>query len=142
MPIVVLPNLTIPDEDLKFETGTASGPGGQNVNKVETRVTLLFDLEHSASVTASQRARLHEQLSTRISKDGILRVVSQKERSQSGNRRLVVERFIEILREALFVERKRRPTRATRGSVRRRLEQKKQRSDIKKGRSRRYGRDA
>lgn len=134
--IEITPTLSIPDDELTFETGPSSGPGGQNVNKVETRVTLLFDLAASPSLDDEQRALITEALATRINRHGVLRVSSQRHRSQAANREEVVERFADLLRQALTRDPERRPTRKPRAVARRRLKAKRQRSQTKKLRSR------
>jgi len=85
--VVVSDTLEIPDSELSFVTSRSSGPGGQNVNKVDTRVTLLFDVAQSPSLSEAQRALLLERLPGRINKEGVMRVVSQRHRTQSANRR-------------------------------------------------------
>jgi ribosome-associated protein len=109
-------DLTIPDEELTFKTSRSSGPGGQNVNKVESRVTLLFDLEGSPSLTEEQKRLLHTRLSSRINKEGVLRVVSQKHRTQAANRASASERFAELVAEALVEHASRRPTKVSRAA--------------------------
>ncbi len=129
-------DISIADAELTFQASRSSGPGGQNVNKVSTRITLRFDLDGSPSLDADQKALIRRRLSNRINKDGILSVSAQRERSQSANRDAATERFGELLRKALQVdpERRRRGTPAR--SKRRRLEKKRQRSRLKQGRSR------
>lgn len=106
------------------------------MNKLNTRVTLRFDVTGSPSLSDDQRGRILERLPTRISREGILRVVSQKHRTQKMNREAATERFVELLREALV----RRPPRKKRGIPagvkRRRLEDKRRRSQTKAGRTR------
>src|SRR5689334_3487744 len=97
-------DLEIPDEELSFATARSGGPGGQNVNKLETKVILRFDLASSPSLTDEQKARLGERLATRITKDGILQVASQRHRTQAANREAAVERFAELLAEGLREE--------------------------------------
>jgi ribosome-associated protein len=126
--------LEIPDGELRFVTSRSSGPGGQNVNKVETRVTLLFDTAGSPTLSEDQRRRIAERLAGRIGRDGVLRVTAQRHRSQSANRELVVERFRELLREALARRKPRRPTRPSAAAERRRLEEKRRRSEVKRRR--------
>lgn len=121
--------------ELRFAYSRSSGPGGQNVNRVETRVTLLFDVDVSSSLTESQKLRIHERLATRINKDGVLRVVSQRFRTREANRRAAMERFDELLAQALRYERPRRKTRVSRAVKRRRIESKRQRGEIKRSRS-------
>jgi ribosome-associated protein len=134
--VELAPGLAVPDSELTFETSTSSGPGGQNVNKVETRVTLLWDLTASPSLSDEQRGRLTDRLASRLTKDGVLRVTSQRHRSQSANREDTVERLRELVAEALKPRRKRRKTKVSRSAKRRRLEAKKRRSEVKKGRGR------
>jgi ribosome-associated protein len=126
--------LTIPDDELSFEFSRSGGPGGQNVNKVSTKVTLLFDVAGSTSLTDDQRSRIEIRLSTRITKTGVLRVTSQKHRTQRANREAAVERFSELLREALRRKRPRRRTKPTRAAKERRIQEKKQRGELKRRR--------
>ncbi len=112
----------------------SSGPGGQNVNKVNTRVELLFDFERCAELTAAQRSLIRRRLERRLSADGRLRVVCQAGRTQAANRVLAGERLLELLAGALHVEKPRRATRPTRGSQVRRLSEKRRRGDVKRQR--------
>jgi ribosome-associated protein len=127
--------LAIPDEEVTFATSRSGGPGGQNVNKLETRVTLRFDLAGSPSLSEEQKARLRERLATRITKDGVLQVSSQKHRSQGANRDAAVERFAELLRENLREEPPRKKTRPSRAAKARRLDEKRRQSQRKRERS-------
>lgn len=127
--------LAIPDEEVAFTTSRSGGPGGQNVNKLETRVTLRFDLAGSAALSEEQKARLRERLATRITRDGILQVTSQRHRTQAANREAAVERFAELLRENLREEPPRKKTRPSRAAKARRLEGKRRRSQRKRERS-------
>ena len=129
--LIVNPELTIPRSELRFETSRSSGPGGQNVNKVETRVTLLFDLEGSQSLTAGQKERLTRRLAGRINRAGLVRVVSQRHRTQAANRKASEERFVELVRDALERRKTRRPTRKPKRAERARLEDKRKRSQVK-----------
>ncbi len=126
--------LTIPDEELSFEFSRSGGPGGQNVNKVSTKATLLFDVASSPSLTDEQRSRIMSRLRTRITKAGILRVTSQRHRTQRANREAALERFAELIREALRRKRPRRRTRVPRAARERRLQEKKRRGDLKRRR--------
>ena len=132
--IEIMPGVSISEDELHFDASRSGGPGGQNVNKVSTRVTLTFDIHASAALSGDQKRTVLQKLSGRINKEGILRVISQTTRSQEMNRTDAVERFSELLREALTPQRKRVKTRITRAAHARRIEEKKKRSLIKKGR--------
>jgi len=127
--------LTIPDDELSFEFSRSSGPGGQNVNKVSTKVTLLFDVVGSPSLTDEQRSRITSRLGTRITKTGLLRITSQRHRSQRANREATVEKFSELVREALQQQRPRRRTHVPRTARERRIQEKKRRGELKRRRS-------
>jgi ribosome-associated protein len=129
--------LSIPDEELRFTASHSSGPGGQNVNKVSTRVTLWFDVINSPNLSQEQKELITGRLGSRISKEGVLRVISQQTRSQMANREAAVERFVELLQFALKQAPIRKKTRVSRGAKLRRLEEKKQHSILKHGRSKR-----
>ncbi|HET9212181.1 MAG TPA: alternative ribosome rescue aminoacyl-tRNA hydrolase ArfB [Thermoanaerobaculia bacterium] len=133
--------LAIPDEEVTFATSRSGGPGGQNVNKLETRVTLRFDLAGSPSLSEEQKARLRERLATRITRDGVLQVSSQRHRSQGANREAAVERFAELLRENLREEPPRKKTRPSRAAKARRLDEKRRQSQRKRERSARIPAD-
>ena len=133
--IEITPDVAIGDEEIAFQASRSGGPGGQNVNKVATRVTLFFDVAGSPSLTEEQKARVGERLATRISKEGVLRVVSQRHRSQSANREEALERLVELLRWALSEEPPRKPTRPSREARRRRVEEKKRHGAKKRKRS-------
>ena len=127
-------DLDIPEEELGFKTSRSSGPGGQNVNKVESRVTLLFDLDGSPSLSDEQKLLLRSRLSSRVNKEGVLRVVAQKHRTQAANRETARERFAEIVAEALVERAPRKPTRVSRTVKKRRVEQKRRRGELKRRR--------
>ncbi len=122
--IEIVPGLAIPDSELAFAASRSGGPGGQNVNKVATKVTLTFDVAASPSLTDAQRTRILARLATRIGKDGVLRVVSQRHRTQGANRAAALERFVELLRGALAEEAPRVPTRPSRAARQRRVAEK------------------
>ncbi len=131
----VTEDLEIADGELAFTTSRSSGPGGQNVNKVNTRVTLLFDLEASASLSAQQRELLRHRLPGRINKDGVLRVASQRHRTQLANRDAAVERFVELVRAALTEEPERVPVVPSDQTKKRRLQAKRRRGRLKRERA-------
>lgn len=135
--IEVTRGVTIADGEVLFATSRSGGPGGQNVNKVETRVTLFFDLAGSASLSEAEKQRIRSRLATRISKDGVLRVVAQQHRTQHANREEALRRFVALLQGALAEARPRKATRATAASRERRLAAKKLRSRLKERRAER-----
>ena len=121
-------DLEIDDGELRFEFARSGGPGGQNVNKVETKVRLLFDVTHSPSLTGDQRSQIERRLATRISKAGILHVSSQRHRTREANRKATVEKFVELVAGALANDEPRVRTRIPKAQRRRRLESKRQKS--------------
>ena len=126
----------IDEAELRFEFARSSGPGGQNVNKVETKVRLLFDLGTTPSLSAEQRARIEERLATRITKLGVLHVTSQRHRSREANRRATLERFAELIAGALEEEEPRVRTRTPKIQRKHRLDSKRRQSQKKALRSR------
>lgn len=124
-------NLSLPPSELKFRTTRSGGPGGQNVNKLETRVQLEFDVKHSPSLSEEQRAAILENLKSRIDTRGVLRIVSQESRSQWTNRKLVLEKLAVLLRQALKPKKKRKATMPPSHAHEKRLLSKKQRGEKK-----------
>jgi ribosome-associated protein len=123
--IRVTRTVAIPVSEIELRFSRSSGPGGQHAQKTETRVEAVFDVEASSALTPAQKARV-------VRKAGpLLRAIAQDERSQSRNRELAIDRLVAALRDALRVERRRRPTRPTAASRERRLEQKRRRSTTK-----------
>jgi ribosome-associated protein len=124
--IRVTRSVTIPRSEIELRFSRSSGPGGQHAQKTESRVEAVFDVEGSSGLSDRQKQRV-------VARSGpILRAIAQDERSQWRNRELAVERLVEQLRTALKVERPRRPTKPTRKSQERRLEQKRRRGEIKR----------
>ena len=121
--------------ELCYSTSRSSGPGGQNVNKVNTKVELRFDVKHSSLLTDQEKDLIFSKLMNRITNEGELVLASQSERTQLMNKKAVTEKFYEIISKALTIQKKRRPTGATLASKLRRLERKKIRGFIKKNRS-------
>ncbi|NDV18540.1 aminoacyl-tRNA hydrolase [Pseudodesulfovibrio sp. JC047] len=124
-------SISIPYEEIRFITSRSSGPGGQHVNTADTRVTLFFNVEKSSSLTQLQKVAVTGKLRRRVDKRGVLRVTSQKFRSQKSNKDSAIERFIELMQWALKPVIPRRKTAVPRSSKRRRLERKKQTSQRK-----------
>src|SRR3954466_5377236 len=124
--IRVTRSVTIPRSEIELRFSRSSGPGGQHAQRSESRVEAVFDVEASQSLSETQKRRV-------VRKAGpVLRAVAQDERSQWRNRELAVERVVEALREALRVERPRRPTKPSRESQRRRIDEKKRRGQTKR----------
>ncbi len=133
--IEITKDIFINEDKLVFKASRSSGPGGQNVNKVNTRVTLFFDVSGCETLSDMQKQRIFTRLSTRADKDGVIRVVSQKFRAQNANRRAAVERLQELLRAALKTKPVRKKTKVPEHARLRRLEEKKQRSILKRQRA-------
>jgi ribosome-associated protein len=124
--IRVTRSVTLPADEIELRFSRSSGPGGQHAQRSETRVEALFDVEASSALTAVQKRRV-------VARAGpVLRAIAQDERSQWRNRELAVERLVASLREALRVQRPRRPTKPTAASRERRLTDKRQRSETKR----------
>lgn len=130
----ITPALSVPLAELRFTFSRSSGKGGQHVNKVNSRVTLWFDLEASTSFTPAQKQRIRERLGGRINKQGLLQLDADRRRSQAANRDDALTRFASLLRAALHVEKKRRKTKPSQGAKKRRLKRKKQRGQLKQQR--------
>ena len=133
--ITIKNGIVIPEDDLVYRASRSGGPGGQNVNKVNTRITLFFDVANCKSLSAEQKRRILDQLKTRASKDGVVRVVSQRHRTQRANRDAATERLVELLQQVFTIKPVRKKTRVPYSSKQKRLDEKKRRSTIKKLRS-------
>lgn len=127
--------ILISEEELVFKFSRGGGPGGQNVNKVNTRVTVLFDAANSRSFSNEQKEQILRRLASRADKDGVIRVVSQQYRTQKANRDAAVERLEELLRGALKKKKIRKKTRVPEAARRERLEKKKRRGFLKRQRA-------
>ena len=132
----VTDTVTIPMAELQFHFSRSGGPGGQHVNRTATQVELTFDVQRSASLDESQRARLLNKLKSAIDSRGVLHLTCQTTRSQSRNRAEVIERFQRLLRQALHVPKPRRPTRPGRAAAERRLQAKRRVGVLKQDRRR------
>jgi ribosome-associated protein len=134
-PLTINDRLSLPEEELVFTASRSGGPGGQNVNKVSSRVTLWFDVLASPSLSDEEKQRLLQKLPTRINKEGRLWVTAQQSRSQADNRELAKKRLVELLQEALFKPRPRWKTRVPRRVREGRLTEKKKHGQLKAVRS-------
>jgi ribosome-associated protein len=121
----------IDESELRFAYSRSSGPGGQNVNKLNTRVELFFDVAGSTSLGEVQKRQIRGKLANRIDKDGVLRVVSQRYRTQKGNQIDAVEKFREQIKSALAKKRRRIPTKVPRRVKEKRLKRKNIKSEKK-----------
>jgi ribosome-associated protein len=139
--IEVADGIFISEDELVFKVSRSSGPGGQNVNKVNTRVTLMLDVANCNSFNDEQKQRILEHLATRANKAGILRIVSQKFRTQKANRKTAIERLCRLLSEALETHPVRKKTKVPKWAYQRRLEEKKRRSLLKQQRAKRRPED-
>ena len=124
------------ESEFIFATSRSGGPGGQNVNKVNTKVELRFSVKDSVILTNDEKIKIFSHLKTRINKDGELIVVAQSERSQLKNKSVAIDTFYKLLTIALRTVKKRKPTRPTRTSIEKRLQQKKDRGRVKESRGR------
>ncbi|PVY39959.1 alternative ribosome rescue aminoacyl-tRNA hydrolase ArfB [Pontibacter virosus] len=122
------------ERELSFQASRSGGAGGQNVNKVASKVELRFHVSDSELLTDEEKVLVQEKLASRINNEGFLHLMCQAERSQLQNKEQCIERFYELIRQALTRQKKRKATKPTRASVRKRLESKRRQSDKKASR--------
>jgi len=130
--IRVTDHISIDEREIEESFVRASGPGGQNVNKLATAVQLRFNVRGSPSLPAEVRARLERLAGTRITRDGVLVIIAQRHRTQGRNREDALDRLVDLVRRAAVAPRLRRPTRPTAAARRRRVEAKKHRAGVKR----------
>ena len=135
--IKITNDISIREDELIFKASRSGGPGGQNVNKVNTRITLLFDVANCGSLSDVQKQLILTRLATRTDKNGLIRVVSQKFRTQKANRIAAIERLCELLRNALKTKPARKKTKVPFIAKQQRLEKKRRRSLLKQQRAKR-----
>lgn len=133
--IKIKDGIVIGEDELSFTFSRSSKPGGQNVNKISSRVTLLFDVANSPSLSAEHKNQIMTLLRTRVNKKGVLRIVSQRHRSQAANREAAIERFVELLQESLKPVKSRKKIRISLAAKKRLLNGKKRRSRLKQERA-------
>lgn len=129
--IRVTPKISIDEREVEESFVRASGPGGQNVNKLSTAVQLRFDVRHSPSLPPEVAARLEKLAGSRLTRAGVLVITAQRHRTQAANRQDALDRLLDLIRRAAVAPAPRRPTRPTAASRERRIESKKRRAGIK-----------
>jgi ribosome-associated protein len=120
--------------EITFTTSRSSGPGGQNVNKVNTRVTLWFDVAQSQVLTEEEKQMILKKLATKLTTEGVLQLISQDKRSQLQNKEAAVDKFEKLLAQAFLMKKARKATKPSKGAVQKRIKKKKQHSEKKKWR--------
>jgi ribosome-associated protein len=124
--------------ELEYTTSRSSGPGGQNVNKVNSKVTLRWDLKNSVLIMPDEKELLLQKLSSKLTTEGVLILSSQEKRSQLQNKEEVLIKFDHLLKLAFFKRKKRKATKPSKSSMKSRLDKKKKQADKKKMRQNRF----
>jgi ribosome-associated protein len=132
--IRVTDDIAIREDELVFKFSRSGGPGGQNVNKIDSRATLFFGIAACRGLSEEQKSRILTRLAGRITREGLLRIVSQRHRTQGANRRAAIERLVELLKTGIKERKVRKATAVPYAARQKRLERKKQRSGLKQQR--------
>ena len=121
-------------KELHFKAVRSSGAGGQNVNKVSSKVVLTFDFNNSAALNEEQKVVIAKKLATKLTSEGLLILNCDEDRSQLKNKTIIVKRFLDLIKKALLVAKKRKPTKIPRAAVEKRIKAKRNLSEIKQNR--------
>lgn len=127
-------NVEIISSELNFKAVRSSGAGGQNVNKVSSKIVLIFDVATSQGVTDEERILLHTKLKTKISQENLLILTCDEDRSQFKNKKIIIKRFFEMLEKALVLPKVRKATKISKSANEKRIQEKKKAGEIKAGR--------
>lgn len=133
--------IQISENELEFQTSRSSGPGGQNVNKLNTKVAVVVNIANCSFLNPEQKALIFKKLSSRLTKDGRLIVESQRFRTQRANRDFAIEKLTDLIENALKQPKKRKPTKPTYSASQKRLKSKKKHSDLKRSREKNFSFD-
>lgn len=123
-------------KELSFKAVRSSGAGGQNVNKVSSKVVLTFDFNNSQALNDEQKAVISKKWATKLTSEGLLILNCDEDRSQLKNKTIVVKRFLDLIKKALLVQKKRKPTKIPRAAIEKRIKAKRNLSEIKQNRRR------